>query len=711
MKQSLLLILGTSSLMYTPFALAADSSQPAELESVVIIGTSEDAQTLPGSGSVVDQEQLEAQVATDINQVLKTVPGVYIREEEGNGLRPNIGIRGATSERSGKITLLEDGVLMAPAPYSNPEAYYFPTTTRMSAIEVIKGAPLLRYGPQTTGGVVNLVSTPIPETEGGSALMMFDERGSTDLHAHYGERNDGFLYQIETVQRDSAGYKSIDRSSRDSGYDISDYVIKFGWEGDRQKILFKGQYSEEISNETYLGLSDRDFAVDPNRRYGLSSIDQMDNQHDSINIFHSFEWTQDLTQHTTLYRNQFQRNWFKLGGGADLVEQANAGDATAIGILNGSEDTTGLVYTNNNRAYVSEGISTRFDLAFSAHLLQAGVRIHQDTMDRIQPQDVYDQVNGDLVFQSVVEPTGGNNREEKADALSYWLADDWQVTDKLNTQLVLRYEDVESSRIQYADVDRGIIDSTRSNNSSELLPGASFTYDMNDNWQVLAGVHKGFSPLGGGASVNDEPETSENYEAGFRYNTDLFAFETIGFYSDFSNQAELCSLASPCSNGDTSGRFITGEAEIAGVELLAQRIFQLENFAVPVQLAYTHTQAEVSQTNADFNAGDQLKDIPENIFSLSAGLEQANGWNSYAIAKYQDEMCVTTGCNNNADTFDRTDSLFTLDLVSHIPVNERTQFIVKAENVLDEQKIVSRSPDGARPNKPLTVSMGVQVDL
>ena len=122
-----------------------------------------------------------------------------------------------------------------------------------------------------------------------------------------------------------------------------------------------------------------------------------------------------------------------------------------------------------------------------------------------------------LVYVSTVAPTGSNNREEEADAFSLWAVDSWQLTDAFNLNLALRYEDVESERKQWADPQRTDLDSKRSNDTDEWLPGVSFTYDFNDNWQALAGVHEGFSPLGGGARENEDPETSTNWEAGIRY--------------------------------------------------------------------------------------------------------------------------------------------------------------------------------------------------
>lgn len=685
------------------------TAEVGSLEKVVIIGTEEDARVLAGSGAVISPAQMEQEIVTDVNQVLKTVPGVYIHEEDGAGLRPNIGIRGATAERSEKITLLEDGVLVAPAPYSNPAAYYFPTAMRMSGIEVLKGAPLLRHGPQTTGGVLNLISTPIPDEKGGKLRVVLDERGSTDVHANYGMREGQWSWLLETVQRKGEGFKDIDRSGKDTGFDISDYVFKLGWQGDGQSLLLKTQYSDETSNETYLGLTDVDFGTDANRRYGLSSIDKMENDHSGISLTHNMDWSDTVTTTATVYRNTFDRDWFKLSGGGSLINAANNGDANAMGILNGSIDSAGLNYKHNNRSYLSQGIQLNVDVEAGAHLISAGARLHEDEMDRFQPVDIYDQVNGSLVYQSTTQPTGSDNRVEDAKATSLWLLDDWQVSEKLNVNLALRYEDVRTSRIQYGDVARTIVSNTRKNDTSVILPGASFTYDLNNEWQVLAGVHRGFSPLGGGAKKNEDPETSTNWELGMRYKRGELTAEAIAFYSDFSDKAENCSLGSPCSNGATSGSFTTGEAEISGIEFQLGTSYAAGNFNIPVNLAYTYTNAEISEDNAvsGLNAGDKLKDVPEDIFSVRVGLEHSSGWDNYAVAKYISDTCVVAGCNNANNAYDETESLFVVDLISHYPLSKDIEIFAKAENVFDKQKIVSRTPDGARPNKPFTLSVGM----
>ena len=690
--------------------LNAAANSASVIDELTIIGSKKDVRKVAGSGAVIGDAQIAMEVSTDINQLLKTVPGVYVREEDGYGLRPNFGIRGATSERSEKVTLMEDGVLIAPAPYSNPAAYYFPTTMRIKGVEVLKGAPLLRYGPQTVGGVINMITTTIPESNAGSLTLAAIENNGVDLLASYGGRSGAVGWLVETAQRENEGFKNIDRSGRDSGYDIEDYMGKLAWQGESQSILFKAQRSQETSNETYLGLTDADFDRNEDRRYGLSSIDEMNNKHEGYNLSHKLNINDTMALTTTAYYNEFERDWFKLSGGGSLIAAANGGDEIAQGILDGNVDTDGLKYKHNNRSYLSKGLQSELALNINSHSIHVGVRVHRDDMDRFQPQERYQQIGGSLVYTSTDSVTGSNNRLETAEATSVWLVDSWQASDKLALNTALRYEDVETSRRQYSTQNRSDTPSLRSNNTQEWLPGLSATYQLNGNWQVLAGVHKGFSPLGGGAKTEEEPESSVNYEAGLRYDNDQWFVEAIGFWSDFENKAENCSNGNPCSNGKTSGSYVTGDAVIAGLEFQFSNSFLIGSMTVPVDVAYTYTQAEVSEdnTNEGIFDGDKLANIPEHTFSLRSGIETAMGWDNYVSIKYIDETCNAIGCAGN---FVDTDAFVSADLISHYALNESVTVFLKVENVLDKRAIVSRSPDGARPNKGRMASVGFSMDF
>lgn len=674
---------------------------------VRIIGTREDARQLSGTAAVIDPRQMEIEAQTDINQLLKTVPGVYIREEDGEGLRPNIGIRAAGGGRSSKVTLLEDGVMIAPAPYSNPAAYYFPQAFQMHSVEVLKGAPLLRYGPQTTGGVVNLVTTPIPDDTSGRILTTLGEDSRHNTHAWVGGREGGFGWLVDTVYRNSDGFKDIDRSNRDTGFDIQSYLVKFGWTGERHSLLAKAQYSEETSNETYLGLTDADFERDENRRYGLSEIDQMNNDHQGLSLTWTFGLSDRVELSALAYYNEFARDWFK-GSFGSLIDAANAGDEEALAILHGELDATGLDYKHNNREYESYGLEVGVDARFGNHRLQVGARDHSDEMDRFQPVEVYDQIDGSLVFRDTIAPTGSNNRLEGADAQSFWALDEWQITPDFKLDLALRFEDADTFRRQFDTPERTDDPARRSSSASEWLPGASLTWDFADRYQLLAGVHRGFAPLGGGATEQDEPETTVNYELGLRYFRDALFAELVGFLSDFENQAEVCSNASPCSNGATSGSFVTGEALVQGVEFQLGNEWRAGGLRIPLDFNYTYSDAEISEDNPVTGVfdGDRLADIPEHQFSLRLGFEHASGWDNHFVAKYMDETCVQVGCNRDGDRFDRTESLLVVDWISRYAFSESMTAFVKVDNIFDRQVIISRLPDGARPNKPLTGQIG-----
>ena len=88
----------------------------AEVSSVGLAGGALDESEIPGSMQRLSSKMLRQMSYSNPIQTLHALAGVDLVSEDGFGLRPNVGMRGSGTERSSRITLMEDGVLMAPAP-------------------------------------------------------------------------------------------------------------------------------------------------------------------------------------------------------------------------------------------------------------------------------------------------------------------------------------------------------------------------------------------------------------------------------------------------------------------------------------------------------------------------------------------------------------------------------------------------------------------
>ncbi|MCA9494383.1 MAG: sterol desaturase family protein [Myxococcales bacterium] len=230
-----------------------------------------------GSAHVVSEEELQRYGYTDIQKVLGRVPGVYTRGEDGYGLRPNIGLRGANSDRSSKVALMEDGIPLAPAPYAAPAAYYFPMTQRMVGVEVYKGPAAIQYGPQTIGGAVNVLTRATPRGPDGAVDVALGQYAMARMHAWAGTGNRTWGLLVEGTHLSTSGFKELDDGGP-TGFVRQDAMLKVrrsDGERVRSTLELKLGYGREASDETYLGLSLDDFEQTPYRRYAASQDDHM----------------------------------------------------------------------------------------------------------------------------------------------------------------------------------------------------------------------------------------------------------------------------------------------------------------------------------------------------------------------------------------------------------------------------------------------------
>ncbi|MFT6331439.1 MAG: Fe(3+) dicitrate transport protein [Bermanella sp.] len=729
-----LAILANSGLINSALAHSPKSA----VETVTIYGSATSAQAATGAAQYIGEEELAKFVYSDIQRVIRQIPGVSVQVEDGYGLRPNISIRGVATERSGRITLLEDNVLIAPAPYSAPSAYYFPTIGRMSAIEVVKGPAAITQGPYTIGGALNMVSTPIPETQGGQVTLEAAQDATYRLHANFGDKLDnGFGYLVEAHQWQSDGFQNIDRSNTNTGLDVTDFMAKLAYAptNSAHSVELKLQITDQDSEQSYLGLTDADFNQNSTRRYGLSELDNISTEHSQVILRYGYEINPNLNFTATAYNNQHERNWFKTEG-IDLDGSDNAQDFSRTswsnvisalnnnesingfsanqlqGILDGDIDTAqgSIQLRSNAREYFSRGVQfgLYWDKTFGEvkHQLEVGLRIHEDEEDRLQRNSTYQQVNGQLQLNDFGELGNAGNRVQEAQALAFHIYDRIEFGDWVLTPGV-RFEDIQQQRTRYTEGEARTFRDDRENDTQVVLPGLGALYKMDESWTLVAGAHKGFTAPSNSPDVREEEAI--NYEFGFRFANNTLNAEAIYFLSDYDNLLGECT-ASSGSNCEIGDAFNGDAATVQGIEfVLKTELTEFNGIRVPFNITYTYIDSEFDTDIADtaffgdVSAGDSIPYIPENQGQISLGLE-ANNWSAYVNGVYVDEVCVRASCGG----FEKTDGSFTVDISGNYQISDDLKLFARIENVTDQQDIVSRQPYGARPNKTRTFSVGAQ---
>ncbi len=696
----------------------ADNSndQPDQLiEETVVIGDREAARRVAGSGTVLNQLQLDLADHTDLHQIVASVPGVYFRQEDGYGLRPNIGIRGATTDRSQKITMMEDGILIGPAPYSAPAAYYVPNAARIHAVEILKGPASIKYGPHTVGGAINFVTAPVPESNTTALDLSVGSDGYLKTQAELGVRlNEDMGILIDALDYRSDGFKELDNGGG-TGFSRNDFNIKFKWQPTSRipsVLTMKVGFAAEDSDETYLGLSDSDFAANPDQRYAASEHDGFESEHLQLHLNYSVKPNANNDLNVKAYHNRFTRAWTKFDGFLSGTAPQNILQRTNLyqrqfNILKGLIDSRAvdseiIDVTNNDRDFFSTGLQlssqTQHALFGIEQNLGLSLRIHKDQVERNHKQRGYLMTAGRLEYDGVARAAKTNNRAEST-AISLSLLNDFDAG-RFTLSPGLRFEKING------EVENFLTDTLTSNDQTEVMPGISVLYEANDRVNVFAGVHKGFSPAGPGAD-DQEPEKSTNYELGFRFNSASVGVESVAFYSDYSNLLGRCRVSDyGCTVGE---EFSGGAVEILGAEFSANLTTDVgEHASLTTAVTYTYTESSFQDsflsTFSQFGivkAGDELPYLPQHIAALSLALT-AGLLEGTVDVKYQSEMREEPGQDEISDGL-FAESSTTIDLGLRYQVNDAITAQLLVRNAADERSIVAHRPFGARPNLPRTV--------
>jgi Fe(3+) dicitrate transport protein len=505
-----------------------------------IVGTPESVERIPGSVEVVSQKMLEASRVFTSSEALRKVSGINVRDEEGFGLRPNIGIRGLNPTRSTKVLLLEDGIPLTYAPYGDNASYYHPPIDRFDSIEVLKGSGQILHGPQTVGGVINFITRTPPAKRSGFVTLTGGTRDYFNGHLNYGGtwRNTGLLFDYTRKQGEGG------RDNTRSG--LNDFNFKsVTTVGLKQALTFKFNYYGEDSNVTYSGLTEAEYRASPRQNFFRNDYFYGDRY--GASVAHAYVFNSNAVLTTNLYGAFFRRHWWRQSSNSNerpnqLFQASNPNsdpDCRSFADLNTTCGIQGRL-----RQYHFVGVEPRLHLTHKLFGInneaEFGFRAHFETQERRQELgDLPTSRRGRLV----------ENNERRNDAYSGFAQNRFIFGDVTITPGV-RIEHIRFERTnRQTDISNAF--SVGKTRLTQVIPGLGASYTPTQKLTIFAGVHRGFAPprtediIGTtGGTIELDPELSWNYEVGVRSAPfDGVRLEATAFHMDYENQIVPASLA------------------------------------------------------------------------------------------------------------------------------------------------------------------------
>ncbi len=442
-------------------ATATVPSLPTPLPPVIVTGTpfSNEVPVVPlnaiGSRNVFGPEQVRETGARDVNNLVQYIPAISTRPYNGGeASAPSFSMRGLPDDGLTEyINVMIDGVPASPLPYGWTAFSFLPVTPdRIFAVDYIRGAQSVRYSPNTVGGVLNFITTPIPDAPSANVRGTFGDYGYESYYANTGGTWD------KTGLAASYNYRTGDGYRDDGGFTQNDFNVKGRQFLDDQSWLALSVSYMTDEHQAPGGLTEEQFDAD---RFGNS---RPRNHFDGDRLVtdavyhHDFDpggWFEGF-----FYFSETERNLY--------AQRPQFGDPTTFQHWN---ETSYFVGTGTR-------IEKTFTLFDMEHTVYGGMRYQREWL----PQ-----------YRIWSEPyTGGpemliQDQEFTLDTISFHVDDTFQPIERLTVNAGVRLEwlpNVEGH------------DSVAGWNFDETffaaLPGAGGSYELTDHWAVFGNYFMGF---------------------------------------------------------------------------------------------------------------------------------------------------------------------------------------------------------------------------
>ncbi|OED50539.1 hypothetical protein ACH42_00925 [Endozoicomonas sp. (ex Bugula neritina AB1)] len=547
--------------------------QPTLMDQITVTATRTEKQLkdVAASVTVIDEETIENQLATDIGDLVRYEPGVSVASD-GRAGSEGYNIRGMDQNR---VKIIVDGVNQAQ--YFNDGYGYiqsqrnFINVDSLKAVEIVKGPSSTLYGSDAIGGIV-AYQTKDPsdylKEEGddtaGSAKMGYSSanKGFTEtltLANRTGKLESMLLY-TRRDHKETSSYGGADTTGGDRGeanpldIGVNNVLGKLQYQiNDAHRIGMTAEYYQAKGNIDLLSSS----LSTPEK----ASTGRDESSRNRVGVFH--EWSDKGPIFDQMF---WTFDW----------QKTERNQNTYLPTSSSGERQKDYEYFEDSFQF-----NIQFDKEFHTssmdHQLIYGLSASQTEIENQNKTTYLTAGLGKSAGEVVVE-----NRTPHAKALNYgiFVQDDIQATDRLSISPGVRFDYHQYKPETNNSYTSGLEDTK----NSKLTAHIGSLYHLNDTYSLFGQFSQGFkspdlysmyfsfenSNHGYKYIPNHDlkPEEGNAFEVGLRGESEIGSFEVTGFYNRYTNFIDESKVSSDSTF--TYGVFQyqnINKAQIYGVEM------------------------------------------------------------------------------------------------------------------------------------------------
>ena len=613
--------------------LAIAVEAPAQmLEEVVVTAQhrEENLQDVPIAITAIGSEELRTADISDLNSISVRTPGFSMGTF--TPAQPQLFIRGVGSNADGaaedqSVVVFLDGV------YVGRTAGQAFDLFDLERIEVLRGPQGTLYGKNAAGGAINVVSQKPSETFSGAVEVSTGDLGYFSTRAKVsGPLSDTVSGKISVSYKERDGY--VDSLVAD----IDDFNA-FESQGIRAQLL--GRPNETMEWLLTLDRSSDD-RVGPGRSVGDQFLQATIAELGGFSPdFYQNMLTETPKSEVESQGISLQMDWDLGHGTLTSITAYREADADVTDIAFGvAFQFLGLGSLDNSVDESSEQFSQeiRYATDLSESLfLQTGLYYLNEDVSRLESLDI---VCGNLCagfsngFYNANNPLplfGSADQTNETTSYGIFAQAVWSMNDRADLTIGARYTSEEKDATNFGTPDGAFAilapyDVAMSESWSAFTPKASLNYRLSDDLMVYGSVSTGFksggfqglAPTGIAASTPFDEENVTTFEVGMKGTLldNTLRFNAAAFSSQYDDLQVLVLTVQPDGLPGPQLTANAGEAEISGLELEAQ--WQLtDNLQLAGTFAYLDTEYSQLDNDLAVNEGNQLRNAPENAYSLS----------------------------------------------------------------------------------------------